>query len=420
MYNNYMNLTTIKQKSYDKYTKQVFKQIDLIRKECRIDKNAVFYLISDKGHHQFFYCDGFVYVANVAMEYDSANNESKIETMYLKELYKVKLLSEKPKTLKDITFEVKIMNDPRYTFTPEEFLSWADYPCDLTIEIDSPYYQVISYLKNYTKETFSNGRFIFYSKPDEDYTSTTNIYAFDTKNKTEVKLYIPNKCIKVNDKWKYVAPDTLKDIIVDDLSGKLSDYQKRGFKKAFLEVANEENKYFKVKNYWVMELLKLAVQPILFLHEWSSHRVFCTPKRFSNIWVYDFPEKEEEPSFYILDNDFRVAVLKFKAPEYLFKGIYKRGLVKTKCFELDKEYIKELIEFLKSPADTDEIYKGKKYVKTRWQQLIFEYNHNTAGWGWGETGFDISPEKDTNRTSQVEALPFDLPIPDYTKLLNTK
>ena len=51
-----------------------------------------------------------------------------------------------------------------------------------------------------------------------------------------------------------------------------------------------------------------------------------------------------------------------------------------------------------------------EYVKTNWQQLIFEYNYNTAGWdidepsGWGN----------------IEVLPFDLPIPDYMKLLEDK
>ena len=50
------------------------------------------------------------------------------------------------------------------------------------------------------------------------------------------------------------------------------------------------------------------------------------------------------------------------------------------------------------------------------KQLLFEYNQNTAGWGWGETGFNIPPEKDTNRSSEVEALPFDLSIPDYRQL----
>lgn len=59
----------------------------------------------------------------------------------------------------------------------------------------------------------------------------------------------------------------------------------------------------------------------------------------------------------------------------------------------------------------------KKYVKTNWQQLIFEYNHNTAGWGWGDEGFEVPP---SGKPDGIEQLLFDLPIPDYTELLETK
>ena len=171
-----------------------------------------------------------------------------------------------------------------------------------------------------------------------------------------------------------------------------------------------------------MEFVKLAVQSVNVLHEWSLHRCFCDEK-FNNIWVYDFPDVNEEPYFFITDSPWiqdtaKIAVLNFKNPTYHSKGIYKRGNVKRKSWMLDENYIKELMEFLNSPSDRTDSYNGyKKYVKTNWQQLIFEYNHNTAGWGWGETGFDIPPEKDTQRFSEVEALPFDLSIPDYTKLL---
>jgi len=78
----------------------------------------------------------------------------------------------------------------------------------------------------------------------------------------------------------------------------------------------------------------------------------------------------------------------------------------------------------KSPSDRADDYGSgqlydayKKYVETNWQQLIFEYNHNTAGWCLGDSEFDIPPEKDTDRFTEIEALPFDLQMPDYTKLV---
>ena len=49
-------------------------------------------------------------------------------------------------------------------------------------------------------------------------------------------------------------------------------------KKAFIKLANEQNEYFNVKNFWVMEIAKLAVQPVKVLHEWSMHRCFCDEK----------------------------------------------------------------------------------------------------------------------------------------------
>ena len=108
--------------------------------------------------------------------------------------------------------------------------------------------------------------------------------------------------------------------------------------------------------------------------------------------------------------------MKFKKPEYLFKGIYKREMAKAKGWELNTQEIKELVEFLQSPSDrakeneTGKYFQGyKKYVKTNWQQLIFEYNHNTAYW-------DIDKDIVSKVEGEFEQLPFDLPIPDYTKL----
>ena len=84
----------------------------------------------------------------------------------------------------------------------------------------------------------------------------------------------------------------------------------------------------------------------------------------------------------------------------------------------DEEYIKKLMDFLKSPSNEvekmqynkefAEIYS--KYVKTNWQHLIFEYNNNTFDWAW-DGNYDVPPDKTKGQ------IPFDLPIPDYTKLL---
>ena len=79
------------------------------------------------------------------------------------------------------------------------------------------------------------------------------------------------------------------------------------------------------------------------------------------------------------------------------------------------------MDFLQSPSErakeneTGKYFQGyKKYVKTNWQQLIFEYNHNTAYWGWGDNGFDEPVLEKVE--GEIEQLPFNLPIPNYTKM----
>ena len=246
---------------------------------------------------QVFLCNGKIYVAKTSMEY-TETREPIVETMVLTELYEV-CISD---------FEIKTVLGGE-TLSYETLTEWLEQPCDLNFEIDNTYHEIIKYLNNYSKETFKTDRYLFYSKRDSDYNFINNIYAYDVKNKAEIKLYIPYKWD--NTEQKEVPPTELKNITVDNLSGELSVYQQRQCKKAFLELANTENQYFKTKNYWVMELVKLAIQPILVLHEWSCHRCFSKPKLFGHIWVYDFPSVDEEPSFFITDEHFtKVAVLK--------------------------------------------------------------------------------------------------------------
>ncbi len=421
-----MRLKTVKNKIGDKhFTKYVFKAMDLVKEHCNIPSETPMYLLSLARGHYFFLCNGVLYITNTTLAIDSVTKEAIVSSMELIELYKVQMFKDYSKTLKDIAFFVEILKDPRYTFTPDEFLDWVDSPCNINHEIDVPYYEVIKFLNRYNKDTFRTDRYLFYSKRDTDLNFINNLYAYDTKNQIEMKLYTFDDYAEFGEHaWEYTPPLSLKDVVVDDLGQNISDYQKRECKKAFLKLANEVNPIFNVKNYWVMELVKLAVQPVLVLHEWSCHRCFCKPNLFGDIWVYDFPKQDEEPSFFIADKGFKkVAVLKFKSAEYLFNGIYKRGMAKAKGWILSEREIKELVDFLRAPSErAEDCVKGKlydgyeKYVKTNWQQLIFEYNHNTAGWGWGEDGYDNPPLLGKYEDG-IEQLPFNLPLPDYRKLI---
>ena len=421
-----MRLKTIKlKKGNDDYNELLSKTIKLIKNELNLNLkyNNLYFLTWFRSAMIFLYQDTVIVVA---VEYDFGPNRSDYSSMTLDELYTIKLLKEYPKTGEDIWFKTIMNKSGVHWFNIETFLNWIDEPSQITDNIDEPYYKVISYLRNYNKTLFSTLRYNFYSKWDNDSNFITNIYAFDKKNKIELKIYIPDKFEKINFKWQLIEPKSVNDIAVDDLGQNISNYQKLNCKKEFLKISNEENKFFKVKNYWVMELVKQTIQPVDILHEWSCHRCFCDISIEGAIWVSDFLDENEEPYFFITDSPYlqdttKIASFNFKNPKYHHKTIFKKDNIKRKLWILNKNEIDELIEFLNAKSEEIEehyadFYKKayKKYVKTNWQKLIFEYNHNTAGWGWSGKDFAVPPEEDI---TQYEALPFNLQIPDYTELL---
>ena len=120
---------------------------------------------------------------------------------------------------------------------------------------------------------------------------------------------------------------------------------------------------------------------------------------------------DKKPYFLLTDGDrgmidsTKIAAFDFFKPEYKSTGIYVSGSVKRNHWNVDFETLKRLTEFLKKPYDcTKEIMYKNKIIfnnegKTNWQVLIELYNYNT--------GYDY------------EEIPLDLPVPDYTKLINS-
>jgi hypothetical protein len=340
------------------FTKYVFRQIDLIKTQLNLPSNAEFFYLGIHQQRDFYLNRNQIYVINCYSHLPFY--EINLDTLTPKELYCITLLTPYPKNLNEIKFDVVIGHD-KYSYTAEDFLDWIDSPCDITKEIDLPFYKIIDFLNNYDKDIFSN-------------------YAINNYKNTDLE-YINQDCASLG-----------------------------------------------VKNYYALELLKQTINPEYILHEWGIHRIFSgdcnNPKRLTNIWVEDMPDIAKEPFFFITDDGYtwgtnKVATINFKTPTYSTKGIYKSGLIKFKGWELNEQEITKLIEFLNAPAE-EEMYKKtiyKKYVKTNWQQLIFEFNHNTAGWGWGDEGFEAPL---TNYLNEIEPLPFDLPMPDYKLLLQDK
>ena len=413
-------LKTIKEtkNTYKNFAEYISKAIDLLKKTVEI--NNTVYFLGDKRGYNYFLNNNSIYVVDLGYQL-SNNSKIIIETKTINALYVVKLLEEYPKSESDVEFKTIIENEKEYNV--QNFLNWVTSPCDITVEIDLPFYRIIKFLNGYTKETFQTKRYIFYSKYDNDYSWIMNFYAYNKKTHAEMKLYVDD-CWNEN-RSKYMPPKILNDITLEVLSGNVSPYQKHQCKLEFLKCCND---YFKNEisncNYWLMELVKLTIQPVEKDCGWAIHRVFSrnnTP--FDNIWVDDFPEKNEEPYFFITDNAYawkttKVAALNFKSATYRSAGFYKQGKIKFKNWELDKDYLKNLVDFLKSSvvlSETERKYYGN-WVKTNWQKLIFEYNHNTAGW----ENKNLAPEKDSDRLADFEALPFDLPVPDYTKITHSK
>ncbi len=414
-----MKLEKIRQNK-DKYlTKYVFKQIELIKSELKLPLNArIYYLCYSNWFNYFLYknkviisifdCDRNIYDCN-------------LESLKLTDLYVITLLNEYPKTCSDIIFETVKQGEKAYI--PEDFLNWIDMPSEINVEVDLPYYKVIKFLQKYNHKTFRTKDYLFYSKKDNEFCYTLNWYAKDLKNNAELKLYIPDKFVEqTTGEWKNIPPQNLRDFIAVDLSGKLSKNKIRQCKKAFLEFANEYCEELETKNFYALELVKQTIQPVENDYGWAVHRIFAGNNKFVNIWVSDFMLKDEEPYFIITDTDLSrettsAVTINMKNAKYHKKGIYKQGLIKFKSWELGEKYIKELIEFFKSPineADKEYYnYNAKKYVKTNWQRLIYEYNYNTAGYGIDENGC-TTPLYDE---PDIEPLPLNLPMPDYIKLL---
>ena len=415
----------------DKYlTKYVFKQIELIKEILNISKNLrIYYLDYSRGFAHFLFKNKII-ISLWSCELDE-HKDCIVDSMKITDLYVITLLKEYPKTNEDIIFETIKHGKNQYTI--DDFLDWIDSPSAINVDVDLPYYKIIKFLQGYNKATFKTDNYLFYSKKDDEYCYTLNLYAKDLKNNAELKLYIPDKITELdNGEWALVPPQNLRDFMVLDLSNKLSQNKIRQCKKEFLKFANEYCNVLGTKNFYGLELVKQTIQPVQHECGWPVARVFSNDDKNLNIWVSDFMLKDEKPYFMITDNSQswkkrKIAVIDMETPTYHKtriknignQKIYKQGIVKSKNWELDAEYIKELIDFLKSPCsevkgkqynkEFAEIYS--KYVKTNWQHLIFEYNHNTAEWGWDENGFNLPPDKTKGQ------IPFDLPIPDYTKLL---
>ncbi len=414
-----MKLEDLKQHK-DKYcTKYTIEKINLIKKYFKIKSNKRVFAFYIWCRREYFLCDNKVYIVC----FDWKNNNIAFESLYVATLKNGNVINFETIIPDDTTPKTKIYWDcievdcKNKLYTKEEFLTWLNSPCTTTEMVDVTYKQAIKFLQNYKKDTFKTDNYLFYIKRDKDYTWADNFYAYDIKNQAEMKLYF-------NSYIDTFLPVKSKDIFVEDLSGKLSEFQLRKCKKEFMTFMKEICPELNIENFYALEFVKQCIQPIEKDRGWGVRKPFIGNFEFQNIWIDDFKIYDMKPYFVITEGNnewlsTKACAIDFLKPEYKSKEPYINGYYKRNHWELDDRTIKRLVEFLKAPFDYKKdigylIAKKKQSaeklkkiqdnwknseIKTNWQWLISEYNANLSD---GD-----------------EELPLDLAMPDYT-LLNKK
>ena len=195
----------------DKYcTNLMLKEVNLIKRFCNISKNKRVYIIGKWNNREYFLSENKVYVAKFSL---TDKKDLTISSLYLT-------------TLKDnniVDFKTVISD----SYTKEEFIAWYNSPSTTTEMVDVANSRAIKFLQSYKKNKFKTENYPFYVKRDKDYTLADNLYAYDIKNKIEMKLYF-------NSYIETFTPLKEKDIFVEIISGKLSKYQIRKCKKEFI------------------------------------------------------------------------------------------------------------------------------------------------------------------------------------------
>ena len=377
----------------------------LLRKLSKLNKNVrLFYL-------GYFYCYNFyLYKNTVIISLCNAdrdkNSNWNLKTLSIENCYTITLLKEYPKTFDDIEFKTIVENDS-YTYPVKHFLEWIDRPCNLTQNIDQPFYKIITFLQKIHSYQFKSKNYLFYVKQDNDFSWCFNIYAKNLKTKKEMKLYYQAKYKTLeNGFYEKRNPETIKDILVTAGSEDVTNYEKLKCRKEYLEYSKQIFPELEVTNHDILELLKQTIQPVKQWQEFGVYRIFGgRDNKFSNIWIPDFLKPNEEPYFFLTDDLIfkkanKMACINFKTATYHIEGDFIIGNFKYKSWILDKDYIKELVEYLKAPINLDNTH-NTIYEKcaTNWQKMIAEFNYNTA------------------EISESEKLSLDLEMPDFIELL---
>ena len=377
----------------------------LLKKLLKLNRKARLLYLGYFYSYNFFLYKNIIIISLCNADRDKNSNWI-LKTLSIENCYTITLLKEYPKTFDDIEFKTIVENDS-YTYPVKHFLEWIDRPSDLTVNIDLPFYKIITFLQKINSYKFKSKNYLFYAKQDNDFSWCFNIYAKNIKTKKVMKLYYQAKYKTLeNGFYEKRNPETIKDIIVSEVSDNITQYEKLKCKKEYLEYSKQIFPELEVTNHDTLVLLKQTIHPV---EKWCAFgvcRIFGgRDNKFSNIWIPDFLKPNEEPYFFLTDDPIfrkanKMACINFKSATYHIQGDFKAGMFKYKRWILDKDYIKELVEYLKAPINfnntSNTIYE--KCV-TNWQKMIAEFNYNTAEF------------------SDSEELSLDLEMPDFIELL---
>ena len=391
----------------DKYcTEFVLAQIETVKKYFSIPNSKWVYALDWWCDRYYFLCENKVYAVyfdylGEKYPYKPVINSAYIITLKNGEIADFEVVKPDDTTPKFNEVRGVKFDITRKILTKEHVQLWLVSLCCVNEIVDVPHKKAIEFLQNYKKDTFNQGRYLFYAKRDNDYTWLYFIYAYDKRTKTELKIYVDCYIITT-------FPEKLSEIYVKDLSGKLSDYQILQCKKAFFEYCHKKCEELNALNFYALEFVKQCIQPIEIDRGWFVTRPSGEPSDDFEIWIDDVLGYDEKPYFLVRNKErTKIAALDFYKPEYKSTKPYVNAYTKFLHWDMDKETLEKLTIYLKKKYDYTKTIYYKQYggkishdkEYTHWQKVIEEYNGNTG-----------------KLNEKYDVLPLDLPIPDYTKI----
>ena len=117
----------------------------LLKKLLKLNRKARLLYLGYFYSYNFFLYKNIIIISLCNADRDKNSNWI-LKTLSIENCYTITLLKEYPKTFDDIEFKTIVENDS-YNYPVKHFLEWIDRPSDLTVNIDLPFYKIITFLQ---------------------------------------------------------------------------------------------------------------------------------------------------------------------------------------------------------------------------------------------------------------------------------